>query len=57
MTFDVDEVEADPIIKQWTYDGMGGESQGDGSIQFPAPDKDGIVKPVILILPTTNLYC
>lgn len=29
MTFDVDEVEADPIIKQWTYDGMGVESQGD----------------------------
>lgn len=57
MTFDVDEVEADPIIKQWTYDGMGVESQGDGSIQFPAPDKDGIVKPVILILPITNLYC
>lgn len=34
------EVLADPIIKQWTYGGKGVGSQGDGSIQFLAKDKD-----------------
>lgn len=34
------EVLADPIIKQWTYGGKGVGSQGDGSIQFLAKDKE-----------------
>lgn len=34
------EVLADPIVKQWTYGGKGVGSQGDGSIQFLAKDKD-----------------
>ena len=31
---------ADPVIKEWTYGGKGVGSQGDGSIQFLAKDKD-----------------
>ena len=31
---------ADPVISQWTYGGKGVGSQGDGSIQFLAKDKD-----------------
>ena len=31
---------ADPVIKQWTYGGKGVGSQGDGSIQFLAKDKE-----------------
>jgi hypothetical protein len=34
------EVLADPVIKQWTYGGKGVGSQGDGSIQFLAKDKE-----------------
>ena len=34
------EVLADPIIKEWTYGGKGVGSQGDGSIQFLAKDKE-----------------
>lgn len=34
------EVLADPIVKQWTYGGKGVGSQGDGSIQFLAKDKE-----------------
>lgn len=34
------EVLNDPIIKQWTYGGKGVGSQGDGSIQFLAKDKE-----------------
>ncbi len=34
------EVLADPTIRQWTYGGKGVGSQGDGSIQFLAKDKE-----------------
>lgn len=34
------EVLADPIIKQWIFGGKGVGSQGDGSIQFLAKDKE-----------------
>ena len=34
------EVLADPIIKRWTYGGKGVGSQGDGSVQFLAKDKE-----------------